>query len=512
MSEVRTIGWVISILNSEGFTLIPKISNQPKKIFVSPEILNKNIYINPRDDLKAMLDELKSISTSRQEVSDRDIKWMSAFIFHCLNYGLSPMARFRPDREKIYEICYEFQAVILQATIAENVSTTHNYDNLEFRGDTYFKTPTIEYLQDELGIRNKAEITVLKHHFENTKSMADLCDLLWITPLIRSDTIEAAIKEDVFESMMGALDYISKQIGRQYTEWTERVERPDVEKRRKEFREQAQTEFKGLAGLYRGTVINRFVRMLFNNCDVVIEAKKPSKTTLDAIFVIFSNKKNKIMQRSLKNKDGKEFLELSFVMKPEYALDFAAKSGIDDGMQAVKILNTRYITSVPAPVKHFTEYCCDRMMERLKAAGMKINTLQHFRSIKVLGISSNTDADRAFYDLEVKALQAGYILEVSSMVDSFGSSMISFIFRTEDYLSQNQKYMVQAGTKDIIDGAHAFLQRIPVLKSHNSEKIGEYKSTTSLRSPEASTWMKGRPATFDPSVDKVKDSGEIHIA
>lgn len=145
-------------------------------------------------------------------MSDRTtIQWLQSlrsFIYHLLD----------PIMKKSHLLLYfdeRSMRIWAEAFTHETVSSTHNYEDLEFIGDAMLKAVFPKYLRKILPDLHKGDYTELNVAYMSKISQAELARKMGLSRYIRVIGIDRAIlnlETDVFESFIGALATVSDNI------------------------------------------------------------------------------------------------------------------------------------------------------------------------------------------------------------------------------------------------------------------------------------------------------------
>ncbi len=96
-----------------------------------------------------------------------------------------------------------------QAFIHESVSITTNYETLEKLGDAVLREKFVIYLMQRFKNINGRIITEMHNIYMSKEYQGELCKRLGLDNWIQTHAITASVYEDIFESFVGALYWIS---------------------------------------------------------------------------------------------------------------------------------------------------------------------------------------------------------------------------------------------------------------------------------------------------------------
>jgi len=383
------------------------------------ERLSRSNYGQLRGELLALSNNLHQVVRNLEEGQEnyRDVlqEWFATLMHGIMSYnsglrvegGIRSLVLLSASRgiEKYRELYSKYEHIFVRSFVSEEVSADDNYEELEFLGDSAYRTALISYMWRELRIRNKSVLTFLKHKHENTKSLSDLAKILHVDALVRTKGTKHldATLEDVFEAVVGVMQIMEWEIQRNPNE-----------------PESAQFAASG------GFAI-RLVRMIFENSNARYEDRVAPKTFVTSLSTAFSVGREKILETA---KTDAEHQIITFRTAPAIVSQIAGTFGADQRALS-KILNCRYESSTGGShAKHFSQVVYEDIVDRLAKLGITQHSLNAYQN----RVQVPVELRGAFENLTAKAKAKRLWLSVSvpKTADRTGSYEIKSMLYHDD--------------------------------------------------------------------------------
>lgn len=378
---------LLNMLTEKNALHIMQPPYEKNHVYVSDASLNKSTYTDIRGPLAAMSKRLKDIA-AQGKLESRNYSavldaWASAFITGLVTYNPTPFKFVLEPEDELFlkysTLVKKFSTEFVKVFTSEKASVNANYENYEFFGDSVYKNAIVTYFTRELNIRNKTIATVMKHHHENTKALSDLAEILGLTDLINNggEEISAAVREDVFESLIGFMTYFEWELCRDTT------------------------SDNSMIFANGNSIVNRFVRMVFSNSDYTIPTNIAAKTFLTSIKRMFSEKGDEIR---IDEASTQERAIITIKTSANIISNMARVFSVDRN-ELTKILHCTYTSkNVDVNIKTFANVVYSGVVEQLKSIGIGQQEVQAYKNLKMIPRAKHQRM-MALYN---RALELGY--------------------------------------------------------------------------------------------------------
>jgi hypothetical protein len=401
--------------------------NKPKRHItrhVKRAISDRYIFGNLKGVLKDLSNELNEIANEASHMNYGLAleKWFVALYSNVMNYyGHTEMTPGeRVTKERATEIYKEYNNIIVQAFTPRTVSHVRSYENLERYGDRVMMLATEDYASETYGnlFRNMAIMTEIEHKFKNTKTYSDLSKIFGTGKFILrkalnddDDPLETTrILEDVFESLIGAIAYIQRDIRRN-------LKHPESMKI---------WQSVGFA--------DNLIRMIFEQTEASMAVDKPAKTYINDLSFIFNVDKEKITIYDAKENCDKV---VASVATPSSVIDHIARQvGTIKKQQLEEALNQRYSSEIGVDLKHFNSMVMTTVISNLEKAGLTKKVVYQIKNYKII---PPTDRPR-FNQITALAESKNYLIEVTRPKDAIEDTKVNFSLRHSDPYKFNYSF------------------------------------------------------------------------
>jgi hypothetical protein len=379
-----------------------------KRRVVPKASLDASTYGNITGPLLALSTRLGDIkgrmSTDRSNYTEILRDWAATIMHGIMTYnpsGIRPVTldAVSVDVDRYRALFDKYSTLFHRAFMAENVSATDNYENLEFLGDDVYKTALVFYIWRELKINNKTQATILKHTHENTKALSDLARIFHMDVLARTNKSVKQVDslyEDVFEAFVGVLQLVQWEIQR----------------------DPSSPEYTALCT--DCGFANRLVRLIFHCSDAKFEHGVAPKTFVTSLEWDFAQDSERLVHQTKAGSDGPVIV---FRTPPTIISRMAAVFGSDKRLLSGILNSTHMAPDRDVHVKKFSAKVYGDVVKMLADPRIGINerTTQMYRTQKVV--------PKEFYarlgQISAAATAKGYWIDISLPKDQNSTSRVT---------------------------------------------------------------------------------------